>query len=112
MNKTFSHSLLVFLGVSSLLKCYPLSAEEMNKKQPSMAFLEYLADQVEVDGKLIGPIDMKTTTTAISSAKTITTDKLSNNDAKNHSKTSANKELNSNTIPNAVQSNDEGKIDD
>jgi len=103
MNKKFSHSLLVFLGVSSLLKCYPLSAEETNKKQPSMAFLEYLADQVDVDGELVGPIDMKTNTAV---------NKLSKNDENGSSKASPNKELKSNTTPNAAQSNDEGKIDD
>jgi phage FluMu protein gp41 len=46
------------------------AAEDINKpssinepssivKQPSMAFFEYLADQVEVEGKLVGPMDMQ-----------------------------------------------------
>ena len=38
---------------------FPVGATEPTDKIPSMAFLEYLAELVEVDGKLVGPQDMK-----------------------------------------------------
>ncbi len=41
-----------------ILLCAPLKAQENMNDLPSMAFLEYLADMEEVDGKLYGPQDI------------------------------------------------------
>jgi hypothetical protein len=46
-------------GVLLLLCCSPLNAQEHVSVPPSVAFLEYLADMEEVDGKLYGPQDMQ-----------------------------------------------------
>ena len=43
--------LLSFTAVS-------IPAAEDTEKQPDMALLEYLAELVEVDGELVGPMDM------------------------------------------------------
>jgi len=45
-------------GLLLLLACVPLKAQEKVDKLPSIAFLEYLAELQEVDGKLYGPQDM------------------------------------------------------
>jgi len=45
-------------GVLLILSCGPLQAQENVDKLPSIAFLEYLADMKEVDGKLYGPQDI------------------------------------------------------
>ena len=36
----------------------PLKAQESPNELPSMAFLEYLAEMTEIDGKLYGPQDI------------------------------------------------------
>jgi len=36
----------------------PLQAQEALDELPSMAFLEYLAEMTEIDGKLYGPQDL------------------------------------------------------
>jgi hypothetical protein len=59
MSKIVHYSLLLAIGGLGLVKSCPLKATETTKHQPSMAFLEYLADQVEVNGQLIGPTDMQ-----------------------------------------------------
>ncbi len=41
-----------------ILCCAPIKAQEKTNEPPSMAFLEYLADMEEVDGKFYGPQDM------------------------------------------------------
>jgi hypothetical protein len=46
-------------GLLLILACVPLKAQEKVEKLPSIAFLEYLAELQEVDGKLYGPQDMK-----------------------------------------------------
>ncbi len=46
-------------GLLLILACVPLKAQEKVDKLPSIAFLEYLAELQEVDGKLYGPQDMK-----------------------------------------------------
>ena len=46
-------------GLLLILACVPLQAQEKVDKLPSIAFLEYLAELEEVDGKLLGPQDMK-----------------------------------------------------
>lgn len=43
-----------------LLSCVLVQAQENADELPSIAFLEYLAEMKEVDGKLYGPQDMKT----------------------------------------------------
>ncbi len=57
MNKTYRFSLAFML-----FSITTLNAAEVENKQLSIAFLEYLADQVEVNGELIGPIDMQANT--------------------------------------------------
>lgn len=42
-----------------LLSCVPLQAQDNVDELPTIAFLEYLAEMKEVDGKLYGPQDMK-----------------------------------------------------
>ena len=46
-------------GLLLILACIPLKAQEKVDKLPSIAFLEYLGELEEVDGKLYGPQDMK-----------------------------------------------------
>jgi hypothetical protein len=46
-------------GLLLILACVPLKAQEKVDKLPSIAFLEYLAELEEVDGKYYGPQDMK-----------------------------------------------------
>jgi hypothetical protein len=53
MNKVFYYNTLL-LGL-----CFtPLKAQESSNELPSMAFLEYLAEMTEIDGKLYGPQDI------------------------------------------------------
>jgi len=53
MNKAFYYNTLL-LGL-----CFsPLKAQESPNELPSMAFLEYLAEMTEIDGKLVGPQDV------------------------------------------------------
>lgn len=59
MNKRFKASLLTLCSSFLLVKPIMLKAADDINKQPSMAFFEYLADQIEADGKLIGPMDMQ-----------------------------------------------------
>ena len=53
-----------YFNLLLVLFCYSLQAEQKNvknvtiEKQLSMAFLNYLAEMTEVDGKLVGPQDM------------------------------------------------------
>jgi len=53
MNKALYCNSLLFI-----LCCASLKAQESVDTLPSIAFLEYLADMEEVDGKLYGPQDM------------------------------------------------------
>ncbi len=53
MNKAFYYNTLL-LGIFFA----PLKAQESLDELPSMAFLEYLADMKEIDGKLYGPQDI------------------------------------------------------
>lgn len=46
-------------GVLLILSCVPLQAQDNADELPSIAFLEYLAEMKEVNGKLYGPQDMK-----------------------------------------------------
>jgi hypothetical protein len=46
-------------SVLLLLSCVLVQAQENADELPSIAFLEYLAEMKEVDGKLYGPQDMK-----------------------------------------------------
>lgn len=46
--------MMLMAGFSTSIK-----AADNNEKMPDMAFLEYLAELVEVDGELVGPMDMK-----------------------------------------------------
>jgi hypothetical protein len=53
MNKAFYYNTFL-LGL-----CFsPLKAQESSNELPSMAFLEYLAEMTEIDGKLYGPQDI------------------------------------------------------
>lgn len=45
-------------GTLLFLCCVPLKAQENVDELPSIAFLEYLADMKEIDGKLYGPQDI------------------------------------------------------
>jgi len=45
-------------GALIFLCCVPLEAQENVDELPSIAFLEYLADMKEIDGKLYGPQDI------------------------------------------------------
>lgn len=45
-------------GVLLILYCAPLKAQETVDELPSIAFLEYLAEMKEIDGKLYGPQDI------------------------------------------------------
>jgi outer membrane biosynthesis protein TonB len=38
--------------------CFTLPAQTAEEELPDMALLEYLAELVEVDGELVGPMDM------------------------------------------------------
>jgi len=46
-------------GALLVLCCFSSNAQEKVDEIPSIAFLEYLADMEEVDGKLYGPQDMR-----------------------------------------------------
>jgi len=79
MIKIFSYSIFTLLSGLSLVKSSAVYADDIKKNQPSMAFLEYLADQVEVNGKLVGPIDMNTNEkSTIESVKPSTLTKTNN----------------------------------
>lgn len=42
-----------------LTSCCPAMADENVNEPPNMALLEYLAELVEVNGELIGPLDLQ-----------------------------------------------------
>jgi hypothetical protein len=45
---------------------FTVYAEPKNPlKAPDMAFFEYLADMVEVDGELVGPLDLKSSSATV-----------------------------------------------
>jgi len=58
MSKKYKLNLISIISLAIVAKPLPVVAVEEENKQPSMAFFEYLADQVEVDGKLVGPMDL------------------------------------------------------
>lgn len=59
MNKTHYYSMLFVMSFTA-------SAEPKKpQKVPDMAFFEYLADMVEVDGQLVGPLDLKPISTHV-----------------------------------------------
>ncbi|WP_091990768.1 hypothetical protein [Pseudoalteromonas denitrificans] len=56
MKKMHYYSVLLISGVTP---CAVYANNKIPEKIPDMAFLEYLADMVEVNGELVGPLDIK-----------------------------------------------------
>jgi len=52
------NKVLCFNSILLGMCCTPLKAQESSADMPSIAFLEYLAEMTEIDGKLYGPQDL------------------------------------------------------
>jgi len=94
MSKKYKLNIISIISLVMAAKPLLVIAADEENKQPSMAFLEYLADQVEVDGKLVGPMDLQSDEKTIAkkvNEKTIT--QLPAKNAQTNSKT---------ILPNAV----------
>jgi len=60
---------------------YTNAEPKKQEKVPDMAFFEYLADMVEVDGELIGPLDIKPSSISTSPDTASSKVKLKQNDS-------------------------------
>lgn len=76
-------SLLVVVSFSTL-------ATQDSEQMPDMALLEYLAELVEVDGELIGPLDMEEDVQDATETQATDNDEIDNGQPPSTSSTSSN----------------------